>query len=60
MKPAYVRLFLESDEYGREYFKQDTPEEFTTLWRNAQEVTREDGIVRRAGFEFSREEFDGD
>lgn len=52
MKPI-IRLFLETDEHGREYFKHDR-EAATQLVKDAIAATEEDGIVRRVGYEVSR------
>ena len=51
---ATIRLFLETDEHGREYFKHDR-EAATQLVKDAIAATEEDGIIRRIGYEISRD-----
>lgn len=48
-----IRLFLETDEDGREYFKNDR-EAAAQLVKDAIVATKEDGIIRRIGYEVSR------
>lgn len=44
-----IRTFLESDEYGREYFDDDT--DLDGLLEEAAEQTDDDEICRRVGYE---------
>lgn len=47
-----VRVYLESEAYGREYFGNLDASDFTACRRVAQECSRDDGITRRVGYEF--------
>jgi len=51
---ATIRLFLETDEHGRQYFRNDR-EASTRLVRDAIEATEADGVIRRIGYEVSRD-----
>ena len=50
---ATIRLYLETNEHGREYFKHDR-EAATQLVRDAIEATEADGIIRRVGYEINK------
>lgn len=49
-----IRLYLEAEGQEREYFKH-TREAGVQLVKDATDATEEDGIVRRVGYEISRD-----
>ena len=52
-KKMKIRLYLETDEHGREYFKH-TREAAAQLVKDAIAATEKDGIIRRVGYEVSK------
>lgn len=44
-----VRVYLESDEFGREYFSEDA--DVKALLESAEKHTAQDGVTRRVGCE---------
>ena len=48
-----IRLYLETDETGREYFRHDR-EAAVQLVQDAIAATEVDGVVRRIGYEVSK------
>ena len=53
MKPI-IRLFLETDEYDRQYFRRDR-EAAARLVADAIAATEADGVARRVGYEVSKD-----
>lgn len=50
----YMRVFLESEEYGCEYF--GGAADIEKLLSSAKRMTAEDGITRRVGYEILEDE----